>query len=157
MQLYILLLILITSVLSNSLAAGVLSIFFYCLGLICSKSLSSNSIEFLESVRSFNIIFSVLLLFTTFRYFDIQSNLSVFTRGEDETMFWLESENACSLSFANLIQHDLIDNEYWENGLYYFYIRSLALFATLFLDGNHVFYQLLGTAMPSALASVFFL
>lgn len=149
--------IIISTVITQSLASGFLGVCGYLFGLLIIKVFYHNDKNlFKKALNSYVVIFTVLIVFSLLRYFDILNNLNYFLRGEDETMFWYESEDAKKYSLRQLIQNDLIDNSYIENGLYYFYIRSLSLFAYNYLDGNHIFYQLIGTSIPAAIASVFF-
>ncbi len=151
------LLVFLSFFLTQSMAAGVLGICGFFLGVIINKAFyGHDKATYKQALLSFVTVFSVLIIFSLLRYFDIISEWGVFLQGEDETMFWQESEDGSNKSLKYLVQNDLIDNNYFENGLYYFYIRFLAFFATKFLDGNSVFYQLLGTSIPASIAAVFY-
>lgn len=109
--------------------------------------------------------FVVYVFLTVFRFIDVDLHWDVFMRGFDERVFWTFSQEGCGKSLSYLIRTELLESTLYqdESGnvavlnerAYLFYIKTLAMLASRFFDGNHVLYQLLGTSILGTYISIF--
>lgn len=145
----------ITYLVSSSIASVVFVTFCLTIGLLfCFLLLKPKNRGWGTSIFIVTLICYVVIV--ALKYLAVVNEIHVFSNEDnDHFMFWLESQvGANSSSLSQIFKRCIIDNEYIENGGYYFYIQSLAYYAQHYFDGNHFMLQLLGTALPGMLSSI---
>ena len=138
---------------TQSTASLVFSILFCILGSVACFLLSkrySNTVVIL-----FNLVFSIYILLALNHYLEFFTNWDIFTQEwRDEYKFFLVAERNESVTLAKIFSDSFIERIYFEYGLYSFYISSIASLSYSYFDGNHLYLQLLGTAVFGVMISV---
>ena len=147
-------LLIFSYVASFSFASVMLELVGYLLGIFLCFILYKGKMQN-SAIRAFSIVFSIYVFWTVFRYIDIDLHWNVFMQGRDEKMFWETSNEGCGKDLSYLIQHELFERSGLQEQAYVFYIKTLAMIASNFFDGNHVLYQLLGTSILGTYISIF--
>jgi hypothetical protein len=144
-------------ILTVSIAATFLSVITLVIGHFLILALSASRYKKQEISFIFTISLSVILLGVLVKWIgniDNYINFSVSTN--DQYKFFTESLNGEHASSIYSIFNDcIIDNIHWENGGYYFYIKTIAYLSKNYFDGNNLFVQQLASAIPAALSSIF--
>lgn len=144
-------------IVSSSFASATFVAFCLLIGLLLCFSCSKDSF-FRQNSKVFLVVFVCYVILAIIQYLDITNSIAVFADTDnDHYLFWLESqEGAKSSSFLQVFNRCIINNEYVENGGYYFYIQTLAYYAQHLFDGNSLMLQLLGTFFPGMLSAIVF-
>ena len=140
---------------SSSLASTVFILLCMMLGvLLCYWVCDRRYIP--QGITIFLLTLVVYVIVVVLKYFDIISEINLFSNlDNDHYMFWVESQvGASSSSISQIYKRCILNNEYFENGGYFLYIQAIAFYAEKLFDGNHLFLQLLGTALPGMLSSI---
>lgn len=157
----LLLLIIVTalvSLLSGSFSTAALVAVSVPVALLLSGKVSGKKAS--ETIKVYYIALSVFLGVSFFCYLEMKSAYSRFEWiNNDQYRFWLFSQEGFNVgSISQLFTQCIIDNVYYENGGYYFYICTLNYLAQLLFGENGyqcMMLQLTGTAIPGALVGVF--
>ena len=145
------LIILVSTIYSQSIASLVLAVVGLFIGNMLVIKLYPND---KSAMMIYNLIFSIFLSFTFFRYVDIMNHYEIFKNGNDEIHYWKEAIDGANYRLSYL-WNEIFTYQYLEEKLYYFYVRSLSSSATIYFDGNSEYLQLLGTSIPGSYVSIF--
>lgn len=151
------LVLIICSAIAQSVAAAVLSLFIILLSCLLAKIVSKSATQYNMMVNCILVSFSTITFFTLMQWLNncaIYNNWAV--EANDQFRFWSESENSKNYtSLGQIFKDCIIYNSHYENGGYYFYLKALGYIANHLFDGNNMFYQQMGTALPGIVATVF--
>lgn len=104
----------------------------------------------------FNVVFSSLTIFACIHYMDTVVDWKTFAVDwRDEYKFWLITEETkYSQNIATLFNEIFIDELYYKNHGYLFYISTLSYLAHNYFDGNSLLLQFLGSGLFGSLSCV---
>lgn len=152
--LIVLFIITLSSLISNSMAVLVFSLFIFTIGHIYTRTIESQNRD--NAVYLFNIVLSSLTVFATLHYLDTVVDYEVFAVDwRDEYKFWIISNDLSQLNSISDIFNESFS--YWRYGDlpgYAFYIGSIAYIGEHFLDGNNLLLQFLGSVLWGSFLSI---
>lgn len=113
--------------------------------------------DFSFVMRVYLIAFSVIAIETLLQWLGNDANMTTFADDDnDQYKFWTASLRGVSVSSPFILFKEcIIDNIYYENGGYYYYIQLIAYISSHYFDGNHLMTQMLGSSVFGMLSSVF--
>ena len=141
---------------SSSSASVMLSVATLLLGWFMIVLFVKSGKERIEMTTAMLMSFVVFTIAAILQYFDYVADYGNFAKeGNDNYFFYITSmEGEGASSIGKLFNKTVIQNIHYENGGYFFYIKTLAYLAWLHADGNNILLQQLGTVLPSILSSV---
>lgn len=154
-QICCLALIVITSFITHSFSSFVLLLIIFLFGNIITWFVANDRNERGDIAHVFNVAMLVTTILAFFQWLGYDSDYANFASGEnDNYKFFIASmDGVYAKSLYAIFKNCIIDNAYYENGGYYFYIQSIAYIGNL-IDENHLYLQQIGTALPCILSSI---
>ena len=141
---------------SLSTSSVMMSVATLLLGWLMTVLFGKSGKERTDMTTVMLVSFIVITLSAILQYLDIVGEYGNFAiDGNDNYYFYLTSmEGGNAPSIGNIFNDCIVQNVHYENGGYYFYIKTLAYLSHIYADGNSILLQQLGTVMPSVLSSV---
>lgn len=104
----------------------------------------------------FNLVYLVYMVLTLNHFYEFYFDWPGFSvEWRDEYKFYLISESNKNLSLKEIFEKCFINRDYFEYGLYVFYISFLSVFSNLIDGNNSLIIQFSGTSFFGILTSIF--
>ncbi len=141
---------------SSSASSMIMSVVTLLLGLLMTLLLGKSVKERKDLVTVMLVSFIVITIAAVLQYLDSITDYTSFAyEGNDNYYFYtISMEGIGATSIGKIFNECVIRNIHYENGGYYFYIKTLAYLAGHYADGNNILLQQLGTVLPSVLSSI---
>lgn len=138
---------------TGSFSTYIMAILSIVIGSFFSFLIDKNNRQ--KGLQLFYIVFSFYALFALFHYLGYHNNYSFFTNEvKDEFYYFSLTQTYQHVSLSTIFNDCFVDNVFYENQGYIFYISSISSLATLLFDGNHLLCQFLGTTLVGSLISI---